>query len=110
MSAALVNTSLDDQKAERVRRSHAKAIQALQESAGGALTIIAGVSLVDGVATPVAHGLGRSPAWVSCGVPVGAVSAGFIVETSPAGADRTQTVYLTASGYGATISVAIGVC
>lgn len=97
---------LDDEKSERVRRTHEAAILELQTDVKR--TIIAGVDLANGVATTIVHRLGRVPALVSISVPRGAVSAGYVVETH-AGVDRKQALVLTASGYGATITVDVEV-
>ena len=96
---------LDDETAERVRDSHHKAIEEMQSLPGVRTRIVPGVSLVDGVATPVSHKLGRIPLFVTASIPRGAVSAGYIVETSR----DAQSVTLTANGYGATIVVDLAV-
>ena len=91
---------LDDERAEQVRRSHAAAIKALQDATP---RVVSGVQLKNGIATTVAHSLGRAPRIVIVGVPRGAVSAGYI--TDDAKKDRSSSVTLTATGYGATITV-----
>lgn len=94
---------LADEDAERVRRSHHEAIASTQ-SRVEAPRIVRNVSLADGIPTTFSHGLGKVPSLVTLSVLRGAVSAGFIVETID-GVDRSRFVVLTASGYGATISL-----
>ncbi len=80
---------------------------AAQPAAG--LRVIAGVTLADGVATPIAHGLGRPPVfvWESC--PRDATATGRIVESRSTGHDRALYVVLTATGWGATITIDLAV-
>lgn len=101
--------TLAERDAEQVRRSHHDAILELQGSplAGG--KVVQGVQLVDGKATTVSHWLGRAPKWVGVSVPRGAVSAGFITETRGTGRDANRVVILTASGFGATVTVDVTV-
>ena len=96
---------LDDEKAERVRRSHHAALEELQALALVGAVVIPDVVLVNGVATAIAHKRGRAAAFVLASVPRGAVTAGYIVETRPAGTDLSKYLTLTASGYGATVTV-----
>ncbi len=93
---------LADEQTERVRRRHAEQIAELQSLPFAAARKIA-VTLVDGIATAVNHGLGREPKFIVPSVIRGAVSAGYIVETLVG--DRAQQVTLTANGYGATITL-----
>lgn len=95
--------------AEEVRRSHHDAIEELQATPFAGAQIAAAVSLADGIATGIPHTLGRPPRLVIAGVPVGAVSAGYIVELRDATVDRAKRVVLTAHGYGATIAVDVGI-
>lgn len=95
---------LDDEKAERVRRSHEAALLELQARPASGERIVT-VSLADGKATPVAHGLGRAPIMVTPSIVRGAASAGYIVETRDG--DRTKAVTLTANGYGATVTLEV---
>lgn len=61
------------------------------------------VSLPSGVTVNVKHGLERAFNGYSLGAPIGASASGRIVEsTSP---DATKYVQLTATGYGADITV-----
>jgi hypothetical protein len=98
----ILDLKLDDDDTERVRRSHSEAIKDLQRSLP---RVIPNIALVDGKATTVAHGLGRAPRAVIQSIARGSVSAGFITETRPSGTDRSKTIVLQASGYGATITV-----
>ena len=66
------------------------------------------VALPDGQIVPVAHRLGRAPAWVGVSVPRGPVSAGYVEEVRDS-ADRARVVALRATGYGATITVDLAV-
>lgn len=97
----LLAIEVADEAAERVRRSHHDALAELQGLALAGARILQGVTLEDGVAKTIAHGLGRKPAYVSAGIPRGAIAAGYVVETSR----DARSLVLTASGYGATITV-----
>ncbi len=61
------------------------------------------VTLASGVLTTVKHGLGRPFTNYTLSAPIGAVATGRIVETAP-DSDRLA-VKLTATGYGATVTV-----
>ena len=98
----VLDLKLGDDDAERVRRSHSEAIKEGQRSLP---RVIANVTLANGAATTVAHGAGKPPRAIIPSAIRGAVSAGFIVETRPSGVDRSKTVVLQASGYGATITI-----
>ena len=106
----ILDIRLDDSNAEQVRRSHADAIRELQRPAN---RIVRGVSLANGVATPVAHGLGRAPSMVTTSAPRGAVTAGLVGDlgsTFTGGTiDRAQIIMLKAIGFGATITVDVEV-
>jgi hypothetical protein len=108
---APTSVRLADPAAERSRLAHE---QALSELRGAQPTVIRNVKLANNVETPVPHGLGRAPQWVSPGAPIGAVSTGRIDDmgtrtTSGAVVDRSRTVVLRATGYGATITVDVAV-
>lgn len=96
---------LEDERAERVRRSHAAAIVELQGLPAASQRVVPNVRLKDGVATAINHRLDRAPVFVGVSVPRGAVSAGFIVEVRGGNIEPTKQLVLTASGYGATITV-----
>ena len=100
---------LDDENAERARRRIAEAILELQATPAASERIIADVSLVDTVATPVPHGLGRAPVFVHVSTPRGATSAGRIDEIRSDSVDRSMVITLTATGWGATITVDVSV-
>lgn len=98
----LQDIKLADVDAERVRRDHADAIKEQQ-----ALwpVIVKNVVLVDSVATHVPNPLGRVPRAVTTSIVRGAIAtAGRISETTD-GVDRTRTLVITATGWGATITV-----
>jgi hypothetical protein len=90
--------------ADRVRRNHAEAIGELQGRPLVGANIVGDVSLADGVATSVAHGLGRPARFVVASAPRGAVTSGRIEEVRGTH-DRAKYVVLKASGWGATIVV-----
>lgn len=92
---------IDDEKAERVRRSHEQAILELQSFVFAGSRIVRSVELANGVATRVTHGLGRKPVIVCASVPRGAVAAGYLNE----GTRDDLALVITANGYGATITV-----
>jgi hypothetical protein len=104
-----VPAKLDDDNAERVRVSHQRAIEQLQQTPAAGMRVIQDVTLLDGVATPVQHGLGRLPAWVAPSAPRGAVSSGRIEEVRDGSTDRATSIQLKATGWGATITVDVQV-
>lgn len=101
----LLPVKLADEQLERVRRNHADAIGELQKLPSSAARIVYNVSLADGVSTPIAHGLGRRPTFVSHSVVRGASTTGRIVETNR----DDRFVYLTAADWGATITIDVEV-
>jgi len=103
--SAPITPRLDDADAERVRREHEQKLVEVQSQPFVGASIVSGRQLADGVATPIPHGLGRRPAFVFLSIIRGAASAGFIVESSR----DDKYVTLTASGYGATITIDLGV-
>lgn len=100
---------LDDEKAERVRRSTHDAITEIQGLPAVSLKVIRGVTLADGVVTQVAHGLGREPLWFSCSPPRNASATGRIMDYRSGTIDRSKFLGIQASGYGATITVDVAV-
>lgn len=100
---------LEDPNAERARRRQAEAILELQSKPGASERIIADVSLADTIETPIAHGLGRAPSFVHVSAPRGAVTTGHVEEVRSNSVDRTKTITLKASGWGATITVDVSV-
>ena len=65
------------------------------------------VTLPDAQLVPVKHGLGRKFENYSLSAPMGALATGRIVESAP-DAERA-TINLTATGYGATVTVRVTV-
>lgn len=97
---------LKDDAAERVRATTHSAITEIQKQPALALAPLNGVSLPNGVTTPVPHKLGRRPVLVIQGtMHTSGVSAGTIVELSR----DDKFINLQANGFGATIVVDFGV-
>jgi hypothetical protein len=94
--------TLDDAKAERVRREHHEAIRGLQRRPE--IVVIKDVTLVDSTIKEIAHGLGR-PVTVMVSPVRGASTSGRIEEVRSASYDRSKYVVLAAAGWGATITV-----
>ena len=101
----LPTTRLADPALERVRQEIVVAILELQSLPAAGARVIAGVVLADGIATPVAHGLGRPASWVQASCPRGPSSTGRIEEVRTGTGDRSKFVTLKATGWGATITV-----
>jgi hypothetical protein len=106
---APLDRRLDDQTAEQVRRSHAEAIREWQASAAAGLRVVRNIALVDGVPTPIAHGLGRTPLWAAPSAVRGASSTGRIDDVTGGSDDRAKVVTLKATGFGATITIDLAV-
>lgn len=106
--SAPATPNLDDEKADIARREHERKIVELQQAPATGMRLVAGVSLADGIATPVAHGLGR-PATVLVSPPRGPSSSGRIEEVRDGSQDRNKYVVLKATGWGATIVVDLAV-
>lgn len=90
------------EEAERVRRNHHEVSAELQKRPE--ITVIKDVTLADATLKQIAHGLGR-PVTFMVSPPRGAASTGRIVETRSTSYDRSKYVALTATGWGATITV-----
>ena len=90
--------------ADRTRLKLEECVRQLQDLPSSSTRIISGIVLADGVETPVAHKLGRAPAFVRESCPRGAVTTGRIEEVRGSN-DRTQIVILKATGWGASITV-----
>lgn len=101
----LTSIRLPEPAAEQARQEHAAAIRELQDLPAAAARVIAGVELEDGVVTPVAHGLGRPPAFVQASCPRNPSTSGRIEEVRAGDHDRSRVVALEANGWGATITV-----
>lgn len=107
---ALLTTVIDDRTKpadlERIRRNLVDVARELQ-GMRVLRTIREGVQLADGVATPIAHNLGRR-AFVLPSPVRGAVTSGRIEEVRDGTHDPDQFVVLMATGYGATVTVDVG--
>jgi hypothetical protein len=97
----LPEIGLPDPLLEKVRRDMFEAIRELQRMQP---VVVKNVSLPDGEEIHVPHNLGRIPEFVGESCIRGALNAGR-VETSTNNVDRTKYVKVTATGYGATITV-----
>jgi len=104
-----ISATLGDDTAERVRRSHERAIKELQDRPASSMVVIPNVALVDGVSTVVPHSLGRTPTFVREGTPRGATSTGRIDEIRDGSVDPAKAIVLKATGWGATITVDVQV-
>jgi hypothetical protein len=100
---ALLTGQLADAVLERVRRNLVDAVAELQKRPEP--RVLANITLQDGIATPVPHGLSRAAAWVRESCVRGASSTGRVEEVRDGTYDRTKYVTLKATGYGATVTV-----
>ncbi len=100
---------LADVNSERVRREHDAKIVELQNTPSASMKFISNVQLADTVATPIPHGLGRAPKFVTESTPRGATAAGRIDEIRDGSQDRTKVIVLKATGFGATITIDVQV-
>lgn len=105
----LSGTVHTDRETERMRQEIKAAIDEIQSSPLVFARVIPGVTLEDGVATPVAHGLKRPATWVAPSCPRGPSTSGRIEEIRDGTNDRNMYVTLKASGWGATITVDVAV-
>jgi hypothetical protein len=90
--------------AERVRSNMAEAIVELQRVPLVGARVVKDITLEDGVATPVAHGLGRAPNCMLLSPPRGPVTSGHIEEIRGTH-DRGRAIVLQATGFGGPIVV-----
>ena len=90
------------QETDRALREHKQSIDALVDAVPS--TSVVEVNLPNATAVTVRHGLGRRFRFLSISPPVGAVAAGVIARTA---GDDTLHAVLTATGYGATITVLV---
>lgn len=102
MPAQLLSAKLRDETAERVRRSHAFAITELRGRP--TVVVVENVDLPEATRVMVAHGQGRPVSVVVGPVRGGVTTTGRIVEDRNF-SDRDQFVALTATGWGATVTV-----
>jgi hypothetical protein len=100
----ILGITLAEETAERVRRSHHEAIRELQQAPMAGARVVKNITLVDGIETSVAHGLGREPTMFYLSPPRGPSSTGRIEEVRGT-QDRSKLVVIKASGMGATITV-----
>lgn len=107
---APLGIKLEDPDLERVRRNHEERIVELQRLPAAGLQVIRDVSLVDSIATVIAHGLGRAPVLVLPSPARGGTSSGSIVEVRDGKQyDRSKVIVLTAKGYTTAVVVDVGV-
>jgi hypothetical protein len=95
--------------AEAHRRVTEECLREIQISPGARSRVLADVVLADGIVTPVAHKLGRTPIWVKESCVRGAVATGRVEEVRDGSHDRTRVVALRAVGYGGPITVDVWV-
>lgn len=98
---------LGDEDAERVRRNHDLRLKQIAGRPAFALTVLGEFSLANGVTTTISHKLGRVPAQILVSPPRGASSTGRIEEVREG--DRTKSIKLLATGWGATVKVDVSV-
>lgn len=98
---------LDDEKSERVRQSHHRALSELQGLPASGMRVVGGVELPDGVRVYVRHGLGRAPLWVGISAVRGSsLTSGRIRDrTAQLSEDASQVVVLQAAGWTNTVTV-----
>ncbi len=98
---------LKDEDAEKVRRSHALAIEELRGLPATSLRLRRNVELPDNTNVYVAHGLGRAPLWVGISAVRGAgLTTGRIEDnTASRSADASRFVVLQADDWTGTITV-----
>lgn len=109
----LLETQLEDDDAEAVRKSHALAIVELQTMPAASLRVISGVELPDSTVINVAHKLGRAPlaCWVSPVRTGAAITVGFVIQytgshpSTGRAIDGSRILVLAAFGFGATVTV-----
>ncbi len=91
--------------AEAARRVTEECLREIQISPAAGARVIENVVLADGIVTPVAHKLGRTPVWVKESCVRGAVATGRIEEVRDGSHDRTRVVALKATGFGGPITI-----
>ncbi len=106
---------LADAATERAMRDVRQSVAGVLDLPAASMRFVRGVRLADGIATPVPHGLGRIPQFVSasCARAVDTattLTGGAVNEVvSDTANDRTRAVVLMATGYGAAIDVDLAV-
>ena len=107
---APLGIKLADPDLERVRRNHEERIVELQRLPAAGLQVIRDVSLVDSIATVIAHGLGRAPVLVLPSPARGGTTTGGISEVRDSKQyDRSKVVVLMAKGYTTAVVIDLAV-
>lgn len=101
--------ALPEPTADRANRNHEERLRSLEQAPSALLDVIPSVALKDGVATPIAHKLGRPARWVRESCVRGAATTGRVEEVRSGQYDRREYVVLKATGFGATITVDVAV-
>lgn len=96
-----LRVTVDDQEAQKALDDHRRVIQELVNRLPA---IKADVALASGTLVKVQHGLRKKWVAVVPGVVRGATSTGRIVDSTPE-TSKDREVWLTATGWGATITV-----
>lgn len=99
----------DAPEVARALDDHRRTLTALASSPAAGLRVLEDIELADGIDTPVPHSLGRPARLVVVSPPRGAVTEGAVTETRTATTDRSRFVVLRAVGFGATVTVDVGV-
>ena len=103
---APISPRLPEPKTDRAVRDHARAIGDLAGKPANGMLVIGGVTLEDGVETPIVHKLGKAPSWVRESCVRGAVTTGRVEEVRTSTTySRSDYIVLKATGWGATITV-----
>jgi hypothetical protein len=109
LAPAVLQSRLADPAAERLLRELLRQVEDLRRRPATGLTVLANVELEDGVETPIAHGLGRAPALAWWSLPRGPATVGMVEEVRSDAFNREDHLVLKASGFGATITLDVGV-
>lgn len=96
---------VDDAATNRALDEHRRAIGSVMSVPLATAVILPNVTLADGVATPIAHGLGRAPLYVRESCVRGAAAMGFVEEVRSSAFRRETHVVLRASNFAATVTV-----
>lgn len=101
----LLSTALADPDVDRAIRNLREAVRDLQLAPLASALVIPDVTLEDGAPKVISHGLARRPRAVLVSAVRGSpTAAGRIVEARD-GINRMRSIKLTATGYGASITV-----